>query len=56
MAKMWAGRFSKEVDEKVNDFNSSISFDCRMYRQDILGSIAFRPLIAELILGRHIQL
>lgn len=27
---MWAGRFSKEVDSKVNDFNSSISFDARM--------------------------
>ena len=34
-AKMWAGRFTKEVDERVNDFNSSISFDARMYRQDI---------------------
>ena len=34
MAKMWAGRFQK-VDEKVNDFNSSIKFDARMYRQDI---------------------
>lgn len=33
--KMWAGRFTKEVDERVNDFNSSISFDARMYRYDI---------------------
>ena len=47
MAKMWAGRFSKEVDEKVNDFNSSISFDCRMYRQDILGSIAHATMLGE---------
>ena len=31
MAKMWAGRFSKEVDETVNAFNSSIAFDGRMY-------------------------
>ena len=38
--KMWAGRFTKEVDEKVNDFNSSISFDARMYRYDIEGSMA----------------
>ena len=31
MGKMWAGRFQKEADSKVNDFNSSISFDGRMY-------------------------
>jgi len=47
MAKMWAGRFSKEVDEKVNDFNSSISFDCRMYQQDIKGSIAHATMLGE---------
>ena len=47
MAKMWAGRFSKEVDEKVNDFNSSVSFDCRMYRQDINGSIAHATMLGE---------
>ena len=48
MAKtMWAGRFSKEVDSKVNDFNSSISFDCRMYRHDIMGSIAHATMLAK---------
>ncbi len=47
MAKMWAGRFSKEVDEKVNDFNSSISFDARMYKQDIEGSIAHATMLGE---------
>lgn len=47
MAKMWAGRFSKEVDEKVNDFNSSISFDARMYRHDIRGSIAHATMLGE---------
>ena len=47
MAKMWAGRFSKEVDSKVNDFNSSISFDQRMYKQDILGSIAHSKMLAK---------
>ena len=36
--KLWAGRFSKEVDEKTNDFNSSVSFDSRMYAEDIEGS------------------
>ncbi len=47
MAKMWAGRFSKEVDSKVNDFNSSISFDARMYRQDIKGSIAHATMLGN---------
>ncbi len=46
MAKMmWAGRFSKEADPKVNDFNSSISFDARMYRQDIKGSVAHARML-----------
>ena len=44
---MWAGRFSKEVDEKVNDFNSSISFDARMYRNDIRGSMAHAQMLGE---------
>ncbi len=47
MAKMWAGRFSKEVDEKVNDFNSSISFDARMYSHDIRGSVAHATMLGE---------
>ena len=47
MAKMWAGRFSKEVDEKVNDFNSSIKFDARMYKQDIEGSIAHATMLGQ---------
>ncbi|MBO5670922.1 MAG: argininosuccinate lyase, partial [Clostridia bacterium] len=45
--KMWAGRFSKDVDSRVNDFNSSISFDCRMYAQDIRGSIAHATMLGE---------
>lgn len=45
--KLWAGRFSKEADERVNDFNSSISFDSRMYRQDIAGSIAHATMLGE---------
>lgn len=48
MAKMmWAGRFSKEADPKVNDFNSSVSFDARMYRQDIKGSMAHAKMLGE---------
>ena len=45
--KMWAGRFTKEVDTNVNAFNSSISFDSRMYRQDIKGSIAHATMLGE---------
>lgn len=47
MAKMWAGRFKKEVSSKVNDFNSSISFDKVMYKVDILGSIAHATMLGE---------
>ena len=45
--KMWAGRFSKELDKRVNDFNSSISFDARMYRQDIRGSVAHATMLGD---------
>lgn len=47
MAKMWAGRFKKEIDERVNDFNSSIRFDQRMYKHDIFGSIAHATMLGE---------
>lgn len=45
--KMWQGRFQKELDSRVNDFNSSISFDCRMYKEDILGSIAHATMLGK---------
>ena len=45
--KLWAGRFQKETDTLVNDFNSSISFDVRLYRQDIQGSIAHATMLGE---------
>lgn len=44
---MWAGRFKKELDKEVNDFNSSISFDSRMYEFDILGSIAHATMLGR---------
>ncbi|MBQ2264392.1 MAG: argininosuccinate lyase [Oscillospiraceae bacterium] len=44
---LWAGRFSKEVDETVNAFNSSIAFDARMYEQDIRGSIAHATMLGD---------
>ncbi|MBQ7654381.1 MAG: argininosuccinate lyase [Clostridia bacterium] len=45
--KLWAGRFSKEVDKKTNDFNSSISFDARMFEEDIDGSIAHAKMLSK---------
>ena len=47
MAKMWAGRFQKEESKEVNDFNSSISFDSRMYESDITGSIAHARMLGN---------
>ena len=47
MAKLWAGRFSKEVDETVNAFNSSIAFVGRMYKEDITGSIAHATMLGD---------
>lgn len=45
MDKMWAGRFSKALNSEADDFNSSITFDCRMYRQDIKGSMAHAAML-----------
>jgi argininosuccinate lyase len=45
--KLWGGRFEKGTDESVDDFNSSIGFDSRMYRQDILGSIAHAGMLGQ---------
>ena len=36
--KLWGGRFSKETDKAVDDFNSSISFDCKMFEEDIINA------------------
>lgn len=47
MAKLWGGRFQKNTDKKVDDFNSSIRFDKRMYAQDIKGSIAHSKMLAK---------
>ncbi len=50
MPKLWAGRTSGQVDRLADDFNSSIHFDSRMYRQDITGSMAHAAMLAS----RHI--
>ena len=47
MAKLWGGRFQKNTDKKVDDFNSSIRFDKRMYKQDIKGSIAHAKMLGR---------
>ena len=46
MAKLWAGVTAGETDSLADDFNSSIRFDCRMYRQDIRGSMAHAAMLA----------
>ncbi|MEE1125972.1 MAG: argininosuccinate lyase [Acutalibacteraceae bacterium] len=45
--KLWTGRFQKEISKTTNDFNSSISFDSRMYKEDITGSIAHATMLGE---------
>lgn len=45
--KLWGGRFEKGVNENVNDFNSSISVDKRMYKEDIEGSIAHSKMLGK---------
>ncbi len=47
MEKMWAGRFQKELDREADDFNSSIHFDSRMFRQDIRGSVSHAAMLAK---------
>ena len=47
MAQLWGGRFTKETDKLVYDFNASISFDKRFYGQDIRGSIAHVTMLAK---------
>lgn len=44
---MWEGRFKKELDNRTNDFNSSISVDKRLYKHDIIGSIAHATMLGE---------
>ncbi len=45
--KLWGGRFRKETDSLVNDFNASIQFDGRLYREDIQGSLAHAAMLAD---------
>ena len=45
--KLWGGRFSKETDSLVNDFNASIHFDARLYQEDIQGSMAHARMLSD---------
>lgn len=47
MAQLWGGRFTKETDQLVYNFNASISFDQKFYKQDILGSMAHVKMLAK---------
>ena len=47
MAKMWAGRTDGVTEKIADDFNSSIHFDSRMYRQDIQGSMTHAAMLAQ---------
>ncbi|WP_449240468.1 argininosuccinate lyase [Desulfoscipio gibsoniae] len=53
MAKLWSGRFQKETDRLVDDFHSSISFDSRLYKYDITGSIAHAKMLARVGIISH---
>jgi argininosuccinate lyase len=45
--KLWAGRLDGQIDSRVNDLNASIAFDCRMARQDIIGSMAHAAMLGK---------
>ena len=47
MAKMWAGRAAGQLDQTADAFNSSIQIDSRMYRQDIIGSLAHAAMLQK---------
>ena len=47
MAQLWGGRFTKETDKLVYNFNASITFDQKLCRQDIRGSLAHVKMLAK---------
>ncbi|MDP4182818.1 MAG: argininosuccinate lyase [Bacillota bacterium] len=47
LTKLWGGRFQKNTDKIMDDFHSSISFDSRMYKQDIIGSITHAKMLGK---------
>ena len=55
MAQLWGGRFTKETDQLVYNFNASITFDRKLYRQDIRGSLAHVKMLAKHSPGSAIE-
>ena len=55
MAKMWAGVTDGKTDSLADDFNSSISFDKRLYAQDIKGSMAHAAMLASTLRTKRID-
>ena len=47
MAQLWGGRFTKETDQLVYNFNASLGFDQKLYKQDITGSMAHAAMLAK---------
>ena len=47
MAQLWGGRFTKETDQLVYNFNASLGFDQKLYKQDITGSMAHASMLAK---------
>lgn len=47
MAQLWGGRFTKQTDQLVYNFNASISFDQKFFKQDIEGSIAHATMLGK---------
>ena len=45
---MWGGRFQKAEERSALDFNASVSYDCRMYKEDIAGSLAHASMLCLL--------
>ena len=45
--KLWGGRFTKETNQLVHNFNASLSFDQKFYKQDIAGSVAHVTMLAK---------
>ena len=56
MDKMWAGRFEKSLDKMADDFNSSIHFDKKMYKQDIKGSLEHASMLCAVGILTHAEL
>ena len=56
MAQLWGGRFTKETDKLVYDFNASINFDKRLFEQDIEGSIAHVVMLEKPVSYTHLTL